>query len=110
MKWYTFSKKIIKKADFGHDDTLEGQFYNRQLNKIVEKISDFKSRLTSNSVMDVLPRQAGEIRRSILLLPPIDKIKKMSMYELKNLDKQVDSIEESMRRYSAKRLKEITGD
>lgn len=101
--------KIMKVANesWGHGDTLHGQMKERETKTIIEKITKLKIKASSPSSLGVLPRWAGEIRRKILLLPPVSRIGNLSMYELGKLADKVESIEDVMSRYRVSRIREI---
>ena len=59
---------------------------------------------------DVLPRWRGEIRHKILLLPPLDRISRMSMSELGEVREKVEKIRAAMKRYNQNVFMEIMAD
>jgi hypothetical protein len=93
---------IHKVADWGHGDTLEGQLMRRTLDGLAKRVADLRARAAANELGDVLPRWRGEIRRAILMLPTTERLARLSMMELEGLEKRVDEIASSMRRYTAR--------
>lgn len=101
MKWFT---RISS-----HGDTLDGQLLRSELAQIIKDLHRLLSDIFNGGPHSVLPRWRGEIKRSILLLPKEERIRKMSMIELGELKKKIDNIKEQMNRYSIDRFKEIFG-
>lgn len=106
MCWFELMKKADTN-DWGHGDTLHGQMKNRETKILVEKIMKLKTKASNPKTMNVLPRWSGEVRRKILLLPPVSRVANLSMYEIDKLSKEVDRIEDIMARYRTSRLVEI---
>ena len=106
MNWY----RVIKTAkDIGHGNTLEGQMYKQEMTRIKKEVDKFRLLAASGGPEDVLPRWRGELRRRIFMLPAEPTIERMSMMELKEVSKALESISATMKKYSAARLKEIMG-
>lgn len=105
-----FEKLKTSSDDWGHGDTMHGQMKIRETKSLIDKITKMKSKASSINTLGVLPRWAGEIRRSILLLPPVSKLENLSMYELGKLSKKVENIENAISIHRVSRLKEIIGD
>lgn len=93
--------------DWGHGDTLHGQMKQRETKALVDKISKLKIKAMNPSSLGVLARWSGEIRRKILLLPPVSRIPDLSMFEINKIAKNVSEIEQIIDRYRASRLMEI---
>ena len=107
MEWY----KLVKVAeDFGHGDTLRGQYIKREKERLAKLVTKLRTAAGSGGPNDVLPRWKGEIRRKILMLPTMDVISRMSMYELSSLSEHVAELEGLMRKFSISRLSEIMGN
>ena len=104
MHWYKIAKEI------GHGDTLEGQFLKKELTRISHEVDRLRLLAGSGGPNGVLPRWRADVRRSILLLPPVERIERMSMCELQKVSKALENIHDSMRAYSVARFKEIQGD
>ncbi len=101
MKWY----KVAYEA--GHGDTLNGQYMNRELNRIAKELDRLRTSAQVGGPEDVLPRWRGDVRRRILMLPTREVISRMSMYELEQVSGEIDDILGTMAKFSVKRFKEI---
>lgn len=106
MKW--FSK--FARADFGHGDTLSGQMMKQERERLTNTVRRLKTEASTGGPESVLPRWRGELRRKILLLPALDRIANMSMYELRTIDTEVDGIKAAIERYDANRFLRVMGD
>lgn len=87
--------------------TYEGEAIRRAVSDLTADIRRLKSDAASGGPSNVLPRWRGELRRSILLLPPTKVLGNMSMYELRELRSKVNDIESEIRRYDRARAEEI---
>lgn len=106
--WFGIEKKADKDYDnWGHGDTLHGQMKQRETKALIEKMIKLKSRASSPSSLGVLPRWSSEVRRKILLLPPVSRIAGLSMYEIDKISSKVKEIEGIIDRYRTSRLLEI---
>lgn len=105
MKWFMRTKT----AAHGHGDTMNGQFYDSKLASVKKRLSNMVASTADHGPKVVLPRWRGQIRREILMLPAVDRIHKMSMYELESLEQTLDMIADKMKKYSVSRFREITG-
>lgn len=106
MDWY----KLVKTAEeIGHGDTHRGQFMKREQERLCKTVSKLRLIAAGGGPDDVLPRWRGEIRHAILLLPSVEAIKRMSMFELSSLSSHIEEIEGLAAKYSAKRFSEIMG-
>ena len=102
MLWY---KKITKKA--GHEDTLDGQLMRKVHTALVYEIKQLKVSAWHQGPKSILPRWRGTVRDKILMLPALDKIDRMSMYELNQLQVEVNAIKSMTDKYSQTRFEEI---
>jgi hypothetical protein len=107
MKWYG---KAVKKAELGHGDTLDGQMMDNTFKNLEKEVTVLRMSALEGGPHDVLPRWQGELRRAMLLLPPMDRIERMSMGELLEVRDKVDKIKADMDRYSQKKFMALTGD
>jgi hypothetical protein len=101
MNWYKYAKD---------GDTLHGQFMKREMERLMGEVKGLKMMVSASGPDKVLPRWKGEVRRHILLLPSLQRMPRMSMYELSKVSDDVESIREMMRRYDSDRFQEIMGD
>lgn len=104
MNWYG----RVKVAE-GHGDTLDGQLMTQEFMIIADEMEQLRSAAIHGGPDDVLPRWRGSIRHEILLLPTVDKAKRMSMYELMQLKARVEDIKGRISKYSRRRYEEILG-
>jgi len=100
MRWFT---KIA------HGNTLDGQRHKQQLAKLTKDVRKLVSAALEGGPQSVLPRWRGEVRRAILMLPPEERLHKMSMYEIEQLQSKVAEIKAKMERYDTRRFLEIMG-
>lgn len=91
----------------GHGDTLHGQMRKHEQQRLLKAIERMKTNASSGMLGGVLPRWRGEVRRKIFMLPPVNRIARMSMYELGQLSRRVSEIEALVSKYSAERFEEI---
>lgn len=105
MNWYGMTKT----ADIGHGQTLEGERLQSELRRLTSEVGGLRRRALANELEDVLPRWRGEVRRAILMLPDVEKLARMSMFEMEKLSGRVDEIRRTMERYGAARMREILG-
>lgn len=103
MIWYG----TVKTA--GHGDTMEGQHMRSTYSALRDEIEQLRESAIHGGPDKVSPRWRGELRRRILLLPPVGKLGRMSMYELGQLKLSVDSIKDDIKRRSVRRFEEILG-
>lgn len=101
MNWYKYAKD---------GDTLHGQFMKREMNRLMGEVKTLKAMVEPSGPDKVLPRWKGEVRRHILLLPSLQRMPRMSMYELDQVSSKVEEIRQMMRRYDSDRFQEIVGD
>jgi hypothetical protein len=104
------SKKSVKTAEWGHGDTLDGQLMKRELEGISKDLKKLRFAAETNHLDVVLPRWRGEIRHKILLLPPLERIARMSMSELSEVREKIDKIKAAMKRYNQNIFMEIMAD
>lgn len=105
MNWYEGFDKIAK--EIGHGDTLHGQKMSKDIKRITKDIAGLRASAAIGGPDSVLPRWRGEIRQRILRLPALERIDRMSMYELDCVSAELDDIHSQMKRFSVKRFKEI---
>lgn len=105
MNWYDNLSKTANEV--GHGDTLHGQKMVREIKRLCKEIAGLRSAAGEGGPDWVLPRWKGEIRQRILRLPAIDRIDRMSMYELDEVASELSDIQGQMKRFSIKRFKEI---
>jgi hypothetical protein len=96
MRWH--------KTAGGHGDTLDGQLMAKTYRELRADMEALKAMASTGGPAHVLPRWKGELRRRILLLPPLDRTHKMSMSELHEVRAVVDEIKRLVRRYDARRI------
>lgn len=106
MNWYKNIKTA--KEEIGHGDTLYGQQMKQEIIRLTDKVSHLRLVAAGGGPDSILPRWKGEVRNRILLLPGVEVIKRMSNYEVHQLKKQLELIENTIEVYSIKRFKEIT--
>lgn len=107
MRWY---QKIVKEAeDWGHGDTLEGQYLRRTIRSIRDDIERLRNEAETDGLEAVMPRWRGEIKRKIFLLPPMSRVSRMSMHELKSLAERLDDLKAEINKYNQKRFSEAIG-
>ena len=92
-----------------HGDTLHGELFDQTLNRVAKAMRSLVASAATGGPASVLPRWRGEIRREILMLPSEDKLGRMSMHELNEVDNKISDIASEMNKYSEKRFREITG-
>jgi hypothetical protein len=109
-KFLARRKGTVRTADWGHGDTLDGQMMRRELEAIRKDVESLRLAAETNRLDAVLPRWRGEIRHSILLLPPMERISRMSMGELAEVRDRIDRIKAATRRYNQNLFMEIMGD
>lgn len=107
MKWYG---KAVKTAKWGHGDTLDGQMMDRTFKSIEKEVTSLRTSALAGGPHGILPRWQGDLRREILLLPPMDRIERMSMGQLLEVQDKVNRIKAAMDRYSQDRFMELVGD
>jgi len=101
MRWFT---KIAE-----HGNTLDGKMYDQELGKVTKDLKKLVAEALSDGPKTVLPRWRGEIRRAILMLPPEEKLHRMSMYEIKKLKEKLADIKAKMERYDMGRFMTVVG-
>lgn len=108
MNWY----KVLKtaKVEIGHGNTLEGQMMKKEMERVAKEVDKLRTVAATGGPHGVLPRWRGDIRQQILKLPSLAALARMSMMEIEQVSKDLDGIQQSMKRYSASRMKEIMGD
>ncbi len=84
MRWF---QKIVT-ADRGHQNTLDGQFYTKKLVRLTKRLRALL-RETEGGTQSVLPRWRGDIKRAILLLPKAERVGRMSMAELREVENKI---------------------
>lgn len=105
MNWY---EKLFKAAkDTGHGDTLHGQMMVHEIKRLRREIANLRSAAAEGGPDSVLPRWKGEVRQRIFKLPAVERIDRMSMYELDEVSAELKDIQDQMGKYSVKRFKEI---
>ena len=104
MEWYS---KLIKTADIGHGNTLDGQMLLQHRTKLLKEISELRTVAATGGPNNVLPRWRGELRQQIFKLPAVARLDHMSMFEIKQVEADVEAIKQSMAHYSVSRFKEI---
>ena len=103
MHWYKTAK------EFGHGDTLEGQLLKKELTRLTREVSDLKTAAAAGGPDSVLPRWRPDVRRSIMLLPSVERLPMMSMYELGRLSQSIQTIRAVMAKYNAGHMMAIMG-
>src|SRR3972149_2557325 len=103
MRWYRIAK------EFGHGDTLEGQLLKKELARLTREVSDLKTAAAAGGPDSVLPRWRPDVRRSIHLLPSLERLPMMSMYELGQLSHDIQAIRAPMAKYNAGHMMAIMG-
>ena len=86
MDWYRHTKTA------GHGDTLDGRMMRSVLRELVRDVGEMRSMAAGPGIPGISPRWAGEVRRRVLLLPPVERVERMSMGELTDLRREVDEI------------------
>ena len=81
----------------------------QELNKVAKDVRKLVSEALVGGPSSVLPRWRAEVRRSILMLPPEERLGKLSMYEIDELKQKIAEIKVKMERYDTKRFLEIMG-
>ena len=97
MHWF---KYLIKTAHAG--EMLEGQLMQKEAGRLKKEISELKEKAASKQI-EVLPRWKMDVERKIALLPAVDRIDRMCMYELEQLSSMVDEVKNTMRDFNPKR-------
>lgn len=97
MRWH-------KTAEWGHGDTLDGQLMARTYRSIKKDLEELKLLANANGPESVTPRWRGEIRRKILLLPPVERVSRMSMHELGEVKAVVDEVRRLIGKYDSEKL------
>jgi hypothetical protein len=92
MRWY--------KTASDHGDTLHGQHLAVERGRLSREVDDLRG-LAATGNVGVLQRWAGEVRRRMLLLPPAERVARMSPYELGKLSVVVSGIRGDMTKYEA---------
>ena len=95
-----------KTADRGHQNTMDGQLYKKKLVQLTKRLRVLLT-AADEGLDAVLPRWSFDVKRAILLLPKEERVSRMSMSELREIEKKMNSIETDMSKYSTKRFKEI---
>jgi len=109
MDWYQPFIKTAK-PEIGHGNTLEGQMLKQEIIRLTKEVDRLRTLAATGGPDGVLPRWKGDVRQKIFLLPSLDVLPRMSMFELGKLSEQVAGIHKTMETYSASRFKEIIGD
>jgi hypothetical protein len=97
MRWYKAAQ------------TDNGELMGREQRRLAEDLDILRREAASGGPSDVLPRWKGEIRRMILLLPSKEAMLRMSMMELKDLSSKISDIRGLMEKFSASKLRGVTG-
>ncbi len=105
MNWYN---QIIKTSI--HDDTFFGQFFQTELESLLETIPKLRKEAMNKDTLKLLPRWKEDICRQIFQLPNEDILENMSMIELKQVKAKVNEIQGLMNLRSLTRYEEIIGN
>ena len=103
MHWYKTAK------EFGHGDTFDGQLMKKELARLSREVSDLKVAAAAGGPHGVLPRWKPDVRRSIFLLPSVERMPMMSMYELGQVSQDIQTIRAAMAKYDAGHMMQIMG-
>jgi hypothetical protein len=83
-------------------DTTDGALMKRRLEALVSDIKKLKHKAQDNGPNSVMSRFRTDVRRAIELLPPVVRVMNMNLWQIAELDVQVNRVKGMLERYRAK--------
>jgi len=95
------SKWIEENVRFA-SDTTDGALMKRRLEDLVSDVKKLKMKAQGGGPRSVMTRFRTDVRRAIELLPPVVRIRNMNLWQVAELDVQVDKVKGMIERYRIK--------
>jgi len=83
-------------------DTTDGALMKRRLEALVADIKKLKLKAKDDGPRSVMSRFRTDVRRAIELLPPVVRVRNMNLWQISELDVQVDGVKGMLERYRIK--------
>lgn len=83
-------------------DTSDGALMKRRLEALCADIKKLKSKAQDYGPKSVASRFRADVRRAIELLPPAVRVRQMNLWQIAELDVQVEKVKGMLERYRVK--------
>lgn len=83
-------------------DTTDGALMKRRLEALVSDIKKLKLKAKDGGPNSVMSRFRVDVRRAIELLPPVVRVRNMNLWQIAELDVQVNRVKGMLERYRIK--------